>query len=178
VPFQNETAGAQAQAGPTPTFSGRVVSIADGDTITVLRGREQIRVRLHGIDCPERQQAFGTRARQFTGELAAGKTVTVRVTDTDRHGRTVGEVILPDGRNLNHELVKAGLACWYRKYAPGDRVPETLEEEARKEALRLRSEATPVPPLVWRKQDHVRNRADRRRSAPRSLSRNHGRWRR
>ena len=90
------------------TFSAKVVAITDGDTIRVLRDRTEIRVRLHGIDAPEAQQAFYERARQFTSQLAFGKTVTIRVRDTDQYGRTVADVLLPDGRNLNHELVKAG----------------------------------------------------------------------
>ena len=102
-------------------FTGKVVSITDGDTIRVLDGREQVRVRLYGIDCPERKQPFGTRARQFTGSLAHEKTVAVTVKDIDRYGRTVGVVTLPDGKNLNLELVKAGLAWWYRQYAPRDK---------------------------------------------------------
>jgi endonuclease YncB( thermonuclease family) len=65
---------------------------------------------LHGIDTPEKTQPFGTGARQFAGELVFGQTVTVQVHDTDRYGRLVGEVMLPDGRSLNRELVKAGLA--------------------------------------------------------------------
>jgi endonuclease YncB( thermonuclease family) len=75
------------------------------------------RIRLWGIDCPESRQAFGARATQFTGDLAFGKEVSVQVKDVDRYGRTVGVVILPDGRNLNQELVRAGLAWWYRQYA-------------------------------------------------------------
>jgi micrococcal nuclease len=65
---------------------------------------------MKGIDCPERRQAFGTRARQFTSSLAFGKEVTVIVAGRDRYDRTLSNVILPDGRNLNHELVKAGYA--------------------------------------------------------------------
>ena len=75
------------------------------------------KIRLWGIDCPESKQPFGTRAKQFTGDLAFGKTVAVRVRDVDRYHRTVAEVILPDGRNLNQELVRAGLAWWYQQYA-------------------------------------------------------------
>ncbi len=108
------------------TFTAKVVGITDGDTIKVLRNREIVRVRLHGIDCPESRQPFGTRAKQFTGDLAFGKTVTINARDTDRYGRTIAEVVLPDGRVLNHEIVKAGLGWWYRKYAPGDLQLEKL----------------------------------------------------
>ena len=89
-----------------------------------------------GIDCPAVARAFGSRARQFTGDLAFGNTVTVRVRDVDRYGRLKGEGILPDGRNLNHELVRVGLAWWCRKCAPGDRRLERLEREAREARLR------------------------------------------
>jgi micrococcal nuclease len=92
-------------------FSGRVVAVTDGDTIRVLRNRREVRVRLYGVDAPESKQPFGSRAKQFTSGLVFGKAVTVRVRDVDRYGRTVGEVILPDGRNLNQEIVKAGFAC-------------------------------------------------------------------
>jgi endonuclease YncB( thermonuclease family) len=96
-------------------------SIAHGDTITILDdSKTQYRVRLHGIDAPERGQAFSAKAKELVGELAAGQTVTLRVTDTDRYGRIVAEVILPGGKNLNHEVVRAGLAWWFRRYAPRD----------------------------------------------------------
>src|SRR5215831_14542475 len=86
-------------------FTGRVVGISDGDTIRVLHEGRAERVRLWGIDAPESGQPWGTRAKQFTGNLAFGKTVTVHVRDVDRYRRTVGEIILPDRRNLNQELV-------------------------------------------------------------------------
>jgi micrococcal nuclease len=76
-------------------FTGRVVGVADGDTITVLQGRTPVKVRLHGIDAPEAGQDFGSRAKQATSELAFGKEVIVRRVDTDRYGRTVALVVLP-----------------------------------------------------------------------------------
>lgn len=132
-------------------FSGVVVSIADGDTLTVLRAGRQEKVRLYGIDCPEKKQPFGTRARQFTGQLAFKKTVTVRVKDRDRYGRTVGEVVLPDGKVLNHELVREGLAWWYRDYAAGDVQLAWLEEEARSAGRGIWSDSRAVPPWEYRK---------------------------
>jgi len=71
------------------TYTAKVIGISDGDTIKVLKGHTQIKIRLHGIDSPEKGQAFGTKARQFTSEMVFGKTVTVKQTDTDRYGRTV-----------------------------------------------------------------------------------------
>ena len=112
-------------------FSGEVVGISDGDTITVLRDRTPIRVRLHGIDCPESGQDFGSRAKAFTSGLAFGRVVQVVPRGQDRYGRVVADVVLPDGRSLNEELVRAGLAWRYRKYAPDDGALARLEAEAR-----------------------------------------------
>jgi micrococcal nuclease len=106
---------------------------------------------LHGVDAPEARQPFSDRARQFTSELAFGKTVTIRVRDTDQYGRTVADVILPDGRNLNHELVKAGFAWWYRNYAKNDANLERLEAEARKASRGLWADKAPVPPWEFRR---------------------------
>ena len=110
-------------------FTGKVVRVSDGDTITVLHNGKGERIRLHGIDCPEKRQAFAKRAKQFTSNLVFAKTVTVQAVDLDRYGRTMGVVLLPDGRSLNHELVRAGLAWMYRRYT-NDQSLSDLEEEA------------------------------------------------
>ncbi len=110
-------------------FTYKIVGVSDGDTIAVLHNGKGERVRLHGIDCPEKRQAFGKRAKQLTSNLVFGKTVTVQVVDRDRYGRTVGVVLLPDGRSLNHELVRAGLAWMYRRYTNEQSLSD-LEEEA------------------------------------------------
>lgn len=138
------------QIAAAQTFTGRVVAVYDGDTIGVLRDGREVRVRLHGIDTPESGQPFGTRARQTTSSLAFGKTVTVEVLDTDRYGRAVGLVILPDRHVLNHELVAAGMAWWYRQYAPGDTLLERLETVARERRAGLWSEPNPIAPWDWR----------------------------
>src|SRR2546428_6090906 len=131
-------------------FSGRVVGVTDGDTIKVMHNGKAEKIRLHGIDCPEKAQPFGTKAKQFTSEMVFGKVVTVHVTDRDRYGRTVADVILPDGRALNRELVAADLAWWYRRYAPHDRILERLEAEARAAKLGLWADPAPVAPWCWR----------------------------
>ena len=136
---------------PAEEFSGKVVGVSDGDTITVLRNRTPIKVRLHGIDCPEIGQDFGSRAKAFTSELVFGQVVKVVPWDTDRYGRTVADVILADGRILNHELVRAGLAWWYRKYAPDIGTLAELEAAARDAKRGLWSQPNPVPPWEWRK---------------------------
>ena len=130
-------------------FTGKVVGVSDGDTITVMHNGKGERIRLHGIDCPEKRQAFGKRAKQLTSNLVFGKTVTVQVVDRDRYGRTVGVVLLPDGRSLNHELVRAGFAWMYRRYT-NDQSLSDLEEEARVARRGLWADAEPVPPWKWR----------------------------
>jgi micrococcal nuclease len=133
-------------------FTGKVVAVKDGDTLEVLTGGVAVRVRLSGIDCPEKGQAFGQRAKQAASDLTFGKTVEVRDTGRDRYGRTVGEVMLQDGRSLNRELVRAGLAWWYRQYAKKDADLARLEKEAREAKLGLWADADPLPPWNWRKE--------------------------
>jgi endonuclease YncB( thermonuclease family) len=87
--------------------TGKVVGVSDGDTITVLVNKNPIKFRLYGIDCPEGGQDFGNRAKQFASQMVFGKTVTMKIMDTDRYGRTVANVLI-DGKFLNEELVKAG----------------------------------------------------------------------
>jgi endonuclease YncB( thermonuclease family) len=132
-------------------YSARVVGVSDGDTLTVLQERSRVHVRLYGIDAPEKAQDEGSRAKQLASSLALGEAVTVRVHDTDRYGRTVAEVVLPDGRSLNREMVAAGMAWWYRQYAPADGELARLEAEARAGRRGLWSQSNPVPPWSWRK---------------------------
>src|SRR5437016_583455 len=87
--------------------SGEVVGVYDADVFTVLHDGVGKRIRLKGIDAPEKDQAFGWRARNLTTELVFGKTVKVIPHEVDKYGRTVAEVILPDGRVLNELLVQA-----------------------------------------------------------------------
>ncbi len=109
-----------------------------------------------GALTPESKQPWGTRAKQLTGDLAFGKVVTVRVRDIDRYKRLVAEIILPDGRNLNQELVRAGMAWWYRQFAKRDTVLPALEQEARSAKRGLWSDPAPVQPWEWRKEVRVR----------------------
>lgn len=145
---------------PTATlaleFAGKVVGVHDGDTISVLHGRKTERIRLNGIDCPEKRQPFGKVAKQYTSALVFGKDVTVTSQGRDRYGRTIGEVTLPDGPSLNRELVKAGLAWWYRKYSKDSSLGD-LEAEARLARRGLWADPHPIPPWEWRKakQDEV-----------------------
>lgn len=130
-------------------FEGKVVGVADGDTLVVLRGTAQVRVRLHGIDSPERGQAFGAAVKRYASTLAFGKTVTVRGHGKDRYGRLLGEVVLPDGRSLNRELVAAGMAWHYARYSDDETLAKA-EREARTARVGIWSEADPVAPWSFR----------------------------
>jgi len=96
-------------------FTGKVVGVYDGDTITVLRGKERVRVRISAVDCPEvrayfgkgGQQPYSRQATQFTEKLVDGKRVKVKAVGNSRN-RLVGIVMLPDGRRLGYELLAAG----------------------------------------------------------------------
>ena len=139
-------------AGAGKNFAGQVVAVLDGDTVEVLKDGIAVRIRLFGIDCPEKKQAFGQRAKQFTSGMIFGQEVTVREKGHDRYGRMVGEIFLEDGRSLNHELVRAGMAWWYRQFSPKDAVLEALEKAAQAKKLGLWSDPNPIPPWNWRKQ--------------------------
>ncbi|MHB8977461.1 MAG: thermonuclease family protein [Trichloromonadaceae bacterium] len=98
---------------------------------------------------PEMGMAYGQAAKEYVLDMAALKTVTVEVTDTDRYGRTVGDVILPDGRILNRDIVKAGYAWWFKKYSKDASLGE-LEEGARIARKGLWRDPKPIPPWEWR----------------------------
>lgn len=131
------------------SFQGVLVKVSDGDTVQVMHNGKSEKVRLAEIDCPEEDQPYGKAAKRYVLDLAAQKVVTVEVTDTDRYGRTVGEVTLPDGKSLNREIVKAGYAWWYRKYSKDASLGE-LEEEARRARRGLWQDKNPTPPWEWR----------------------------
>jgi micrococcal nuclease len=81
-------------------WSGKVVGISDGDTITVLKGTTPFKIRLYGIDCPERGQAFGKRAKQFTSDMVFLKHVKIEPVDKDRYGRLVACVFVDGGKSV------------------------------------------------------------------------------
>jgi endonuclease YncB( thermonuclease family) len=128
---------------------GRVVGVADGDTLTVLVHHERVRVRLADIDAPERAQPYGTRARQSLAELCHERIATVIEAGKDRYGRTVG-VVSCDGVVANREQVRRGLAWVYSKYARRDSPLYAIEREARTQARGLWQAGDAQPPWEWR----------------------------
>jgi endonuclease YncB( thermonuclease family) len=147
-----------ADAPRAQTLAGRVVRVADGDTITVLdSSNTQHRIRLEGIDAPESHQAFGTQSKKNLSEMVFGKDVTIVYQKTDQYGRLVGKIVL-EGKDINLEQVKAGMAWHYKEYqreqAPEDReLYATAEDEARNARRGLWHDADPVEPSAFRKEE-------------------------
>lgn len=138
------------------TLSGRVVGVADGDTITVLDvTNTQFKIRLSGIDAPEKKQAFGQVSKKSLSDMVYGKQVNVEYEKQDRYGRTVGKVLV-NGVDANLEQVKQGLAWFYRKYQNemvlDDRLTYLHAEEAAHAAKAgLWLDADPVAPWDFRR---------------------------
>lgn len=135
-------------------FTAHVVSVQDCDTITVEAGGRDVKVQLFGIDCPEAKQDGGLEARSFTTSSAMDRSVMVVPHSTDRYGRIVADVMLPDGRSLNKALVSAGWAWWYSRYAPNASDLQRLEAIARENRSGLWSASNPTPPWEWRDTTH------------------------
>ena len=143
-------------ASASKILQGKVVSVADGDTITVLDAEKtQHKIRLQGIDAPEKAQAFGAKSKQALYEMVHGKTVQVSFEKSDKYGRILGKVLL-DGQDICHQQIKAGLAWHYKKYQNQqplvDRDAYSASETAAKsEKLGLWSDPRPVAPWDFRK---------------------------
>lgn len=139
------------QFGGNSGTIGRVVHIVDGDTYDLLTDEnEKIRVRMEGIDTPERGMPYYRVAKDYLGELCRDKLVMLVGTDTDRYGRTLGFSYLEDGTELGEAMLSAGLAWHYKKYNDSPRLAE-LEIEARQNRLGLWADENPVPPWENRK---------------------------
>lgn len=130
---------------------GNVVKVSDGDTITVLRGFQQVRIRFYGIDAPEKGQAYGKAAKRHLIFLVANRNVEIEPVTQDRYGRTVA-LVFADDTNINQKMVEDGYAWVYRRYCKKSFCSQwlKLEREARKQKLGLWSDSRPVPPWEWR----------------------------
>lgn len=147
--------GTLEQAWAT-TLTGRIVSIADGDTVTLLDANlQQHRIRLSGIDAPEKRQPFGNRSRLHLGALVFGKQVTADCPRTDRYKRALCKIEV-DGVDANLAQVEAGMAWHYEDYAREQRAPDRrryaqAEDEARQSGRGLWGDRAPVAPWDFRK---------------------------
>jgi len=158
------------QVGIAAELTGRVVGVHDGDTITVLDAtKKQYKIRLAGIDAPERKQAFGAKSKQNLSDMVYRKQVTVDWTKRDRYKRIVGKVMFTpslcaspaclEKTDANYQQVAAGMAWHYKQYAP-EQSPEdrqryaAAENQAREAKRGLWVDPKPVPPWDWRRKQH------------------------
>lgn len=139
------------QVGATPQgqdFVGRVVRVVDGDTLSVEAGGQTWRIRLEGVDCPERSQPWSRKATLLVSQRASGRVVRVQVKTTDRYQRLVARVLV-GGEDLSLELLRAGLAWHFKRYNQEPQLAD-LETQARAARRGLWSDPDPVPPWEWR----------------------------
>jgi endonuclease YncB( thermonuclease family) len=132
-------------------LDGKVIKIIDGDTYDILLVKNKIlRIRMEGIDAPERGMPFYRVSKDYLGKLCFGKKVRLKITGKDRHGRTIAFTYLDDGTELSHEMIKAGLAWHFKKYS-SDSVLSNLEMKARYNRLAIWSDSLPTAPWDSRK---------------------------
>ncbi|RYZ59833.1 MAG: micrococcal nuclease [Chitinophagaceae bacterium] len=135
-----------------------MVAISDGDTFRLLTpDKKTVRVRLHGVDAPEKGQDFGTQARQVLSELVFSKEVRIEQKDKDRYGRIVA-IVYSNGINVNEELLRRGMVWHYKEY---DKSPAwaALEQKARQSKTGLWRQPSPTPPWQFRKEKRQVNEA-------------------
>ena len=154
----NQPARRSAYLSAAQSLTGRVVRIADGDTITVLdSANTQHRIRLEGIDAPESLQAFGAQSKQSLSQMVFDRDVTIVYQKTDPYGRLVGKITF-DGKDINLEQVKLGMAWHYKEYqleqTPEDReLYAKAENEARIARRGLWQDSNPIEPSAFRKEE-------------------------
>ena len=137
------------------TITGKVIGVMDGDTIEVLDAtKTPHRIRLEGIDAPEKAQPFGARSKQHLSDQVFGEHVEVLSNKTDRYKRTVGKVMI-GGKDANLEQVRSGFAWHYKEYQKEQSASDRLayadaETTARNMKSGLWSDPKPMPPWDWR----------------------------
>lgn len=145
-----------AQAVNAETLTGQVVGITDGDTLTLLDATNtQHKIRLAGIDSPEKAQPFGQVCKKDLSDLAYGRVAVVDSSKLDRYGRVIGKVLV-DGRDVNLEQIRRGCGWHYKQYQNEQSLDDRLaynaaEESARAGRVGLWAEKEPLPPWEWRK---------------------------
>lgn len=147
---------------PTPAlaqthhpFTAKVIGVSDDDSITVLTAdKQRIRIRLHGIDCPEGGQAYGQKAKKLTSSLVFDKVVEIKPVTKDRYSRTVAHAFV-NGESLSHQIVMAGFGRHYLRYS-SDFTLTHLENKARQVRKGLWQGKDPMPPWEWRRLNRKR----------------------
>jgi len=133
------------------TYTGKVIGIKDGDTVVVLDSLNyQTTLRLAEVDCPEKNQAFGTKAKQFTSDEIYLKQIKYIVTDIDRYGRSIAKIYYDNNKYLTEEIIRNGFGWQYKKYSTSKLLAK-LEEEARKNKKGLWIDPNPIYPSDFRR---------------------------
>lgn len=170
LPLTNDAQARRARApkshGEHRTLAGKVVRVSDGDTVVVLKDRDQTKIRLLGIDAPEKSMPFGQVCSKKLADLVAGRDVTVEIVDTDQYGRSLGKVLLA-GHDMNLAQIEAGCAWHYKHYekaqVPADRALYAQAEIAARRARRgLWADAKPVAPWDFRREGKSAHQSKRR----------------
>lgn len=130
-------------------FAARVVAVHEGDLLTIRHDGHNETIRLKDIDCPELKQPYGKQAKHVTAAYVGNRDVVVRGLMRDKQGRVSADVLLHDGRNVGHELLKEGLAWWQRS-ASSNAGLDVMEELARASRKGLWTDSNPVPPWKWK----------------------------
>lgn len=133
--------------------TGKIVGIKDGDTVILLKeDSSQVTIRLAEVDCPEKKQAFGSKAKQFTSDQVYLKKVNYLITDTDRYGRCIGKIYYDNNKYLSEEIIKAGYGWHYYKFSNSKKL-ESLQISAKDNRRGLWRDMTPVAPWDFRKKN-------------------------
>jgi len=138
----------RATALQSPT--GRVIKIVDGDTYDILINGKQLRIRMDGIDAPERGQPYSKISKEYLGRLCDGETIRLEIKSKDRFGRTVAKSWVSGNRELGAEMIRAGMAWHFKKYSDDIRLGK-LEQQARQERVGLWADPKPIAPWDYRK---------------------------
>jgi len=138
----------RATALQSPT--GRVIKIVDGDTYDILINGKQLRIRMDGIDAPERGQPYSKISKEYLGRLCDGETIRLEIKSKDRFGRTVAKSWVSGNRELGAEMIRAGMAWHFKKYSDDIRLGR-LEQQARQERVGLWADPKPIAPWDYRK---------------------------
>lgn len=130
--------------------SGKVIKVKDGDTFEMLVEGKAVAIRLAHIDCPEKNQDYGSVAKKLLSDLIFGKTVTIITNGNQTYDRLIADVYLEDGSWINLKIVEAGYAWWYEKYSSNKEI-KNAEAKARQQKIGLWKDPNPVPPWNYRK---------------------------
>ncbi len=137
---------------PAGAVPADIVGVTDGDTLTAIVDGRQLKVRLNGIDAPEKKQAFGNASKRALSDLVFGQRVSIVPLGKDRWGRTIAEVFTVDRQRVGLVMVRQGMAWHFVKYAPADLPLADAEKAARAGKRGLWADAAPVSPWEWRNQ--------------------------